>query len=112
LIGFGADSLIESLAGFVVIWLFTGSRLRSPTAERHAQQLIAGASSFSRLTSPVRRRFPEEDRVRGPVCTSANFRHSSSLSRSRRLEEVVHEIVLTPLRLLAFEDEIASRCVR
>ena len=26
LIGFGADSLIEALAGFVVIWLFTGAR--------------------------------------------------------------------------------------
>ena len=24
LIGFGADSLIEALAGFVVVWLFTG----------------------------------------------------------------------------------------
>jgi divalent metal cation (Fe/Co/Zn/Cd) transporter len=41
LIGFGADSLIESLAGLVVIWLFTGARLTSPTAERRAQQLIA-----------------------------------------------------------------------
>ena len=26
LIGFGADSLIEAVAGFVVVWLFTGSR--------------------------------------------------------------------------------------
>src|SRR6478609_1268721 len=43
LIGFGADSLIEALAGFVVIWLFTGSRLHSPTAERRAQQLIAAS---------------------------------------------------------------------
>jgi len=41
LIGFGADSLIEALAGFVVIWLFTGSRLHSETAERRAQQFIA-----------------------------------------------------------------------
>jgi divalent metal cation (Fe/Co/Zn/Cd) transporter len=41
LIGFGADSLIESLAGFIVVWLFTGARLTSPTAERRAQQLIA-----------------------------------------------------------------------
>jgi divalent metal cation (Fe/Co/Zn/Cd) transporter len=41
LIGFGADSLIESLAGFVVVWLFTGARLTSVTAERRAQQLIA-----------------------------------------------------------------------
>jgi divalent metal cation (Fe/Co/Zn/Cd) transporter len=51
LIGFGADSLIESLAGFVVIWLFTGSRLHSPTAERRAQQLIA--TSFFILAAYV-----------------------------------------------------------
>jgi divalent metal cation (Fe/Co/Zn/Cd) transporter len=43
LIGFGADSLIEASAGFVVIWLFTGARLKSHTAERRAQQLIAGS---------------------------------------------------------------------
>jgi divalent metal cation (Fe/Co/Zn/Cd) transporter len=43
LIGFGADSLIEGLAGFVIVWLFTGSRLRSETAERRAQQLIAAS---------------------------------------------------------------------
>src|SRR5262249_55523284 len=41
LVAFGVDSLIEAAAGFVVIWLFTGSRLHSPTAERRAQQLIA-----------------------------------------------------------------------
>lgn len=41
LIGFGADSLIEALAGFVVLWLFTGKRLGSSTAERRAQQMIA-----------------------------------------------------------------------
>ena len=41
LIGFGADSLIEALAGFVVLWLFTGDRRGSGAAERRAQQLIA-----------------------------------------------------------------------
>jgi divalent metal cation (Fe/Co/Zn/Cd) transporter len=41
LIGFGADSLIEALAGFVVLWLFTGDRRGSRAAERRAQQLIA-----------------------------------------------------------------------
>jgi divalent metal cation (Fe/Co/Zn/Cd) transporter len=41
LIGFGADSLIEALAGFVVLWLFTGRRRGSRAAERRAQQLIA-----------------------------------------------------------------------
>jgi divalent metal cation (Fe/Co/Zn/Cd) transporter len=41
LIGFGADSLIEALAGFVVIWLFTGERRGSSAAERRAQILIA-----------------------------------------------------------------------
>jgi divalent metal cation (Fe/Co/Zn/Cd) transporter len=43
LIGFGADSLIEGLAGFVIVWLFTGARLTSETAERRAQQLIAAS---------------------------------------------------------------------
>src|SRR5256885_15523027 len=38
LIGFGADSLIESLAGLIVVWLFTGARLRSHTAARRAQE--------------------------------------------------------------------------
>jgi divalent metal cation (Fe/Co/Zn/Cd) transporter len=41
LIGFGVDSLIEALAGLVVLWLFTGRRLGSATAERRAQQLVA-----------------------------------------------------------------------
>jgi divalent metal cation (Fe/Co/Zn/Cd) transporter len=43
LVGFGADSLIEGLAGTVIVWLFTGSRLHSATAERRAQQLIAAS---------------------------------------------------------------------
>jgi divalent metal cation (Fe/Co/Zn/Cd) transporter len=43
LVGFGADSLIEALAGFVVLWLFTGRRVGSLDAERRAQQLIAGS---------------------------------------------------------------------
>jgi divalent metal cation (Fe/Co/Zn/Cd) transporter len=43
LIGFGADSLIEALAGFVVLWLFTGARVGSEAAERRAQQLIAAS---------------------------------------------------------------------
>jgi divalent metal cation (Fe/Co/Zn/Cd) transporter len=51
LIGFGADSLIEAFAGFVVVWLFTGGRLRSTTAERRAQQLIA--ASFFLLAAYV-----------------------------------------------------------
>jgi divalent metal cation (Fe/Co/Zn/Cd) transporter len=43
LIGFGADSLIEAGAGFVVLWLFTGRRLGSERAERRAQELIAAS---------------------------------------------------------------------
>ncbi len=41
LIGFGADSLIETIAGFIVIWRFADSRSQSDSAERRAQQLIA-----------------------------------------------------------------------
>ncbi len=43
LIGFGADSLIEGLAGMIIVWLFTGTRLHSETAERRAQQLVAAS---------------------------------------------------------------------
>jgi divalent metal cation (Fe/Co/Zn/Cd) transporter len=41
LVGFGADSLIESLAGFVLLWRFAAARASSDGAERRAQQLIA-----------------------------------------------------------------------
>jgi divalent metal cation (Fe/Co/Zn/Cd) transporter len=41
LIGFGADSLIESTAGFVVLWRFAASRAASEAAERRAQKIIA-----------------------------------------------------------------------
>jgi divalent metal cation (Fe/Co/Zn/Cd) transporter len=42
-VAFGVDSLIEVFAGLVVIWLFTGRRPHSESAERRAQQLIAGS---------------------------------------------------------------------
>jgi len=41
LIGFGADSLIESFAGLVLLWRFAASRVTSEYAERRAQKLIA-----------------------------------------------------------------------
>lgn len=40
LIGFGVDSLIESIAGFILIWRFADRRSQSASAERRAQQLI------------------------------------------------------------------------
>lgn len=43
LVGFGADSVIEAVAGLVVLWLVTGNRLSSRGAERRAQQLIAAS---------------------------------------------------------------------
>jgi divalent metal cation (Fe/Co/Zn/Cd) transporter len=45
LVGFGVDSLIELLAGSVVVWLFSGGRPTSSTAERRAQRII-GVSFF------------------------------------------------------------------
>jgi divalent metal cation (Fe/Co/Zn/Cd) transporter len=45
LVGFGADSLIESVAGFVLLWRFAGARAGSEHAERRAQKLI-GASFY------------------------------------------------------------------
>jgi divalent metal cation (Fe/Co/Zn/Cd) transporter len=41
LVGFGADSLIESVAGFVLLWRLAGRRAESEAAERRAQKLIA-----------------------------------------------------------------------
>jgi divalent metal cation (Fe/Co/Zn/Cd) transporter len=41
LIAFGADSLIEALAGIIVLWRFAATRADSQHAERRAQQLIA-----------------------------------------------------------------------
>jgi divalent metal cation (Fe/Co/Zn/Cd) transporter len=41
LIGFGFDSLIESLAGFIIVWRFASRRSDSEAAERRAQQLVA-----------------------------------------------------------------------
>jgi divalent metal cation (Fe/Co/Zn/Cd) transporter len=43
LVGFGIDSVIEALAGGVIVWLFTGGRGGSERAERRAQQLIAAS---------------------------------------------------------------------
>ncbi len=41
LVGFGADSVVEALAGFIVLWRFAAARASSENAERRAQQLIA-----------------------------------------------------------------------
>jgi divalent metal cation (Fe/Co/Zn/Cd) transporter len=41
LVGFGADSLIESVAGIVLLWRFAEARASSDSAERRAQRLIA-----------------------------------------------------------------------
>jgi divalent metal cation (Fe/Co/Zn/Cd) transporter len=43
LIGFGADSMVETMAGLIVIWRFGETRRDSERAERRAQRLI-GAS--------------------------------------------------------------------
>lgn len=49
--GFGIDSVIELLAGGVIVWLFTGGRGSSTAAERRAQQAIA--TSFFLLAAYV-----------------------------------------------------------
>jgi divalent metal cation (Fe/Co/Zn/Cd) transporter len=43
LVGFGIDSVVEVLAGGVIVWLFSGGRGSSQTAERRAQKLIAAS---------------------------------------------------------------------
>jgi divalent metal cation (Fe/Co/Zn/Cd) transporter len=45
LIGFGADSVVESFAGLILIWRFAGGRAGSEAAELRAQRLI-GISFF------------------------------------------------------------------
>jgi divalent metal cation (Fe/Co/Zn/Cd) transporter len=51
LIGFGADSLIETAAGLIVVWRFASARMDSESAERLAQRLIA--ASFAVLAAYV-----------------------------------------------------------
>ena len=41
LVGFGIDSLVESLAGLVIVWRFAAGRAHSDDAERRAQRLVA-----------------------------------------------------------------------
>jgi hypothetical protein len=41
LLAFGLDSLIELVSASTILWLYTGSRRDSNTAERRAQQLVA-----------------------------------------------------------------------
>lgn len=43
LVGFGIDSVVEVLAGGVIVWLFSGGRGSSQTAEWRAQKLIAAS---------------------------------------------------------------------
>jgi divalent metal cation (Fe/Co/Zn/Cd) transporter len=51
LVAFGIDSVIEALAGGVIVWLFSGGRGSSHAAERLAQQLIA--ASYALLVAYV-----------------------------------------------------------
>lgn len=51
LVGFGADSVIELMAGFVVLWRFADSRQASDATERHAQRLIA--ASFALIAAYI-----------------------------------------------------------
>jgi divalent metal cation (Fe/Co/Zn/Cd) transporter len=43
LVGFGFDSLIESLAGFIILWRFGARRAHLESAERRAQQFVAAS---------------------------------------------------------------------
>jgi len=43
LVGFGADSVVETLAGLIVVWRFAEGRHDSERAERQAQRLIAAS---------------------------------------------------------------------
>ena len=43
LVGFGADSVVEALAGIIILWRFAAARATSEKAERRAQRLIAAS---------------------------------------------------------------------
>ncbi len=43
LTGWALSSVVEGLASAIVIWRFTGSRTRSPVAERRAQRAVAAS---------------------------------------------------------------------
>src|SRR5215210_3532511 len=45
LIGFGADSLIESVAGIILLWRFATSRVHSEDAERRARRSSTRSAS-------------------------------------------------------------------
>ena len=51
LVGFGADSLVEGLAGVIVVWRFGSARASSERAERRAQRLIG--ASFALIAAYV-----------------------------------------------------------
>src|SRR5207244_11040961 len=51
--GFGADSLVESLAGLVVVWRFGRRRGKLEAAERRAQQIPATTFLPPRPVAPT-----------------------------------------------------------
>ena len=55
LLGFGLDSLIELVSASTILWLYTGHRSGSQTAERRAQQLIATCFAALAALRGVRR---------------------------------------------------------
>jgi hypothetical protein len=56
LIGFGIDSVVEALAGGVIVWLFSGGRGASDRAEGRSQQLIAATYAILVVYIGVARR--------------------------------------------------------
>jgi hypothetical protein len=97
LIGFGADSLIEALAGGIVQWRFAATRASSEAAERRAQQLI-GLSLYllaayvgvealrasERWSLHNRGRRPSRDRSPLPCCGRARHTVRGCCRRARR----------------------------
>ncbi|MFN8164516.1 MAG: hypothetical protein U0R26_11975 [Solirubrobacterales bacterium] len=72
LIGFGLDSAIEGFASVVIVWRFTGSRLRSQTAETRAQKLVA-IQFFILAPYVARKRSPtwRAPRMSGPASSAS-----------------------------------------
>ena len=83
LVGFGIDSLIELLAGGVIVWLFSGGRGASQPAERRAQQLIAASYASSSPTSPSKQAATCSDRTTPASAGSGSGSQPSPRRRCR-----------------------------
>jgi divalent metal cation (Fe/Co/Zn/Cd) transporter len=96
LIGFGIDSVVEAMAGFVLLWRFAPRRSESDGAERRAQQLIgmsfyllAAYVAFEAVRGLATGERPDASTV-GIVLAAATLLTMPPLARAKA--QVAHEL--------------------